>query len=122
MMINDVTDKDIAELNDDDLRELIGKLCEATLNKYNIDTMCVSYGGNQNEPDGGVDIRVKSAESFNEDGAIPRNNTIIQVKKPSMPNSAIKKEMTNKDGSIKESIKELVELSGAYIIKKPRKN
>ena len=116
MMINDVTDKDIAELNDDDLRELIGKLCEATLNKYNIDTMCVSYGGNQNEPDGGVDVRVKSAESFNEDWAIPRNNTIIQVKKPSMPNSAIKKEMTNKDGSIKESIKELVELSGAYII------
>lgn len=116
MVINDVTDKDIAELNDDDLRELIGKLCEATLNKYNIDTMCVSYGGNQNEPDGGVDIRIKSAESFNEDWAIPRNNTIIQVKKPSMPNSAIKKEMTNKDGSIKESIKELVELSGAYII------
>jgi len=115
-VINDITDKDIAELNDTDLRELIGKLCEATLNKNNIDTMCVTYGGDQNEPDDGVDVRVKSTNQFNDDWAIPRNNTIIQVKKPSMPNSAIIKEMTNKDGTIKECIKELVELNGAYII------
>ena len=57
-MINDITDKDIAELNDEDLRELIGKLCEATLNKNNIDPICVTYGGNQDEPDGGVDVRI----------------------------------------------------------------
>ena len=58
-MINDVTDKDISELNDSDLRDLIGKLCEATLNKYGIDSICVTYGGNQDEPDGGVDVRVE---------------------------------------------------------------
>ena len=115
-VINDVTDKDIQELNDADLRDLIGKLCEVTLNKYGIDSICVTYGGNQDEPDGGVDVRVKSIEKFNDAWAIPRNNTIIQVKKPSMPDSAIKKEMTNKDGSIKECIKELIELDGAYII------
>ena len=115
-MINDVTGKDISDLNDADLRDLIGKLCEATLNKYGIDSICVTYGGNQDEPDGGVDVRVKSTEKFNDDWAIPRNNTIIQVKKPSMPDSAIKKEMMNKDGSIKECLKELVELNGAYII------
>ena len=115
-MINDVADKDIQELNDSDLRELVGKLCEATLNRHNIDTICVTYGGNQDEPDGGVDVRVKSVEQFNEDWAIPRNNTIIQVKKPSMPNSEIIKEMTKKDGSVKDSIKELVKLDGAYII------
>lgn len=115
-MINDITDIDISELNDSDLRELIGKLCEATLKKHNIDTLCVTYGGKQDEPDGGVDVRIKSTEMFNEDWAIPRNNTIIQVKKPSMPNSEIIKEMTKKDGSVKESIKELLESNGAYII------
>ena len=115
-MINDITDKDIAELTDTDLRELIGKLCEATLNKNNIDTICVTYGGNQDEPDGGVDVRVKSTNEFNDNWAIPRNNTIFQVKKPTMPNSSIKKEMQNKDGKIKESIKELVKLNGSYII------
>ena len=115
-MINDVTDKDIENLNDSDLRELIGRLCEATLNKHNIDTICVTYGGNQDEPDGGVDVRVKSVEKFSEDWAIPRNNTIIQVKKPSMPNSEIIKEMTKKDGSVKDSIKELIKSDGAYII------
>ena len=115
-MINDITDKDIAELNDADLRELIGKLCEATLNKNNIDTICVTYGGNQDEPDGGVDVRIKSTDEFNDNWSVPRNNTIFQVKKPTMPKSSIKKEMLNKDGKIKESIKELVKLNGAYII------
>lgn len=98
-MINDITDIDIAELTDTDLRELIGKLCEATLNKNNIDTMCLTYGG--------VNVRVKSSAKFNEDWLIPRNNTIIQVKKPSMLDSAIIGEMTNKDGDIKDCIKEL---------------
>ena len=115
-MINDVTDKDISELSDADLRELVGKLCEATLNEHNIDTICVTYGGKQEETDGGVDIRVESLSEFNDDWAIPRNNTIIQIKKSSMPNSAIKKEMTKKDDEIKDCIKELVKYSGAYII------
>ena len=115
-MINDITCKDIKELSDTDLRELIGKLCEATLNKNNIDTMCVTYGGNQDESDGGVDVRVKSNECFCEDWAIPRNNTIIQVKKPKMPPSEIEKEMINKEGNVLESIKELVSVKGAYII------
>ncbi len=115
-MINDITDKDIAELNDEDLRELIGKLCEATLNKNNIDTICVTYGGNQNEPDGGVDVRIKSTDEFNDNWSVPRNNTIFQVKKPTMPKSSIKKEMLNKEGKVKDSIKELVKLNGAYII------
>lgn len=115
-MINDITDKDIKELNDTDLRELIGKLCEATLHKNNIDTICVTYGGNQDEPDGGVDVRVKSTDEFNDNWSVPRKNTIFQVKKPTMPKSSIKKEMLNKDGKIKESIKELVKLNGAYII------
>ena len=115
-MINDITDKDIAKLNDTELRELIGKLCEATLDKNYIDTVCVTYGGNQDEPDGGVDVRVESNECFCEDWAIPRNNTIIQVKKPKMPPSEIEKEMRNKEGNILESIKELVSVKGAYII------
>ena len=72
-MINDITERDIKELSDVDLRELIGKLCEATLDKNNVDTLCVTYGGNQDEPDGGVDVRVKSSEYFHEDWAIPRS-------------------------------------------------
>lgn len=116
ILINDITDKDIKELNDEELRELVGKLCEATLKRHNIDTICVTYGGDQNESDGGVDVRVKSTSKFNDDWAIPRNNTILQVKKPKMPESAIRKEMLNEEGKVKESINELVKLNGAYII------
>lgn len=75
-MLNGVTHEDIAQLNDTDLRELIGKLCETTLEKNNIDPICATYGGKQDESDGGVDVRVKSHATFNDDWAIPRNNRI----------------------------------------------
>ncbi len=115
-MINEVNEDDISKLNDADLRELIGKLCENTLDRYNIDSIGVTYGGKQDESDGGVDVRIKSSAIFDDAWAVPRNNTIFQVKKPKMTPSEIEKEMKKKDGKISKSIKELVNLRGAYII------
>lgn len=114
-MINGITDKDIKELSDSELRELVGKLCEATLHENKVDSICVKYGGNQDAPDGGVDVRVEASGEFQDDWAVPRSNTIFQVKKPSMPNASIKKEM-KKDEEVKDCIKELVGVKGAYII------
>ena len=105
-MINEVNEDDISKLNDTDLRELIGKLCENTLDRYNIDSIGVTYGGKQDESDGGVDVRIKSSAIFDDAWAVPRNNTIFQVKKPKMTPSEIEKEMKKKDGKISKSIKE----------------
>lgn len=113
----DITKEDIQSLNDTDLRILIGRLCEAELYEKNRSTRAVSYGGNQDEKDGGIDVKVEVTDTGDElNGFILKENTIFQVKKPSMPASKIKDEMNNKDGLLKESIKEVFSKNGAYII------
>lgn len=50
----------------------------------------VSYGGNQDEKDGGIDVQISCSNLENGD-FIPSQNTIFQVKKPKMSASKIKK-------------------------------
>jgi hypothetical protein len=50
----DITGEDIILLDDKDLRELIGRLCEAEVQKMNLSPIAVTYGGNQDAKDGGM--------------------------------------------------------------------
>ncbi|QHJ69794.1 hypothetical protein [Planococcus halotolerans] len=111
----DIEGKDISELTDTDLRALVGLLCEAELRSMNLPTAGVTWGGHQNAKDGGIDVRVELTTSVHDDGFIPRSNTGYQVKKPDMARSAIYKEMSENQ-ELKETIKNLVDLNGAYII------
>ncbi len=54
----DITGDDIAELNDVQLRALVGRLCEAELRSQNLPHAAVTWGGHQDAPDGGIDVRV----------------------------------------------------------------
>lgn len=110
----DITKEDIKLLNDSDLRELIGKLCEATLKKQNHSPSCVTYGGSQEARDGGVDVRV-CLENGKVAGFIPRNNTIFQVKLYDLVGEKIIQEMKPR-GILRDCIKELTDIGGAYII------
>ena len=112
----DVTKDDIKNLNDSDLRILVGKLCEAQLYEIGNDTCCVSYGGNQDEKDNGIDVKVNATKVTDTRSFIPMNNTIFQVKKPKMSPGEIKREMRTKKGYLRDSIKNLAEINGAYII------
>lgn len=112
----EITKEDIESLNDTDLRTLIGRLCEADLYALGDSTRHVSYGGKQDEKDGGIDVKVGATKIVENNGFILKNNTIFQVKKPSMTPSKIKSEMKNKDGSLKECILNLSKCNGAYII------
>lgn len=111
----DITGSDIQLLNDTDLRSLIGLLCEADLHALGLSTSGVTWGGNQNAPDGGIDVRVTLSSQLPDEGYIPRANTGFQVKKPDMPRSAIIDEMRPK-GVLRPAIGELVNSGGAYII------
>ncbi|WP_373033964.1 hypothetical protein [Sulfurovum sp.] len=111
----EITGNDIADLNDTDLRTLIGLLCEAELNSLGLPIAGVTWGGHQNASDGGVDVRVDVDTLPQIDGYIPRANTAFQVKKPDMPRAAIKKEMRPK-GVLQKFFSELAESNGAYII------
>lgn len=111
----DITGNDISDLNDSDLRSLVGLLCEAELSFYGIPTAGVTWGGHQNAPDGGIDVRVEVTNAPHSDSFIPRATTAYQVKKPDMPRSAINYEMKPK-GKLRDAIKDLVGSKGAYII------
>jgi hypothetical protein len=111
----DITPNDIAQLNDEQLRELVGLLCETEVRKREYPTSTVTWGGNQNAKDGGLDVRVRLAEDAAIDGYVPRWSTGFQVKSQNMSSAAISKEMCL-NGVLKESIREFSDNNGAYII------
>ena len=111
----EITGSDISLLKDNDLRDLIGLLCEADYKNKKLSTKGIYWGGDQDAPDGGFDVYVDHdipppIESF-----LPTQKTGIQVKKPNMPPSEIKKEMC-KNGILKPEIKKLINAGGSYII------
>jgi hypothetical protein len=111
----EVTPQDIANLNDVDLRELVGRLCEAELSSKGLSSAAVTWGGSQTAPDGGLDVRVALPVGSRVDGFVPRAETGFQVKTPDMGKAAIAKEMSPA-GILRPVIKELADASGAYII------
>jgi hypothetical protein len=113
----EITGDDIAGLGDDDLRTLVARLCEAELRRRNLPASSVTWGGNQNAKDGGLDVRIALPADTAIDGFIPRPATGYQVKKPDMPRNAILDEMRPKpDGFLRPVIAALAKSSGAYVI------
>lgn len=111
----EITGDDIAALNDEDLRTLVGRLCEAELRKHGQPVAAVTYGGNQTAKDGGLDVRVSLPPGTAITGFVPKAATGFQAKKSDMPRAAILDEM-KPNGVVRPSIVELAAASGAYII------
>ena len=57
-MILGVTADQIATLNDRDLRTLVGCLCEREVRAHGHSPAAVTWGGQQNAADAGIDVRV----------------------------------------------------------------
>jgi len=111
----EITGDHIALLSDGDLRNLIGLLCEADLRTRGLPASAVTWGGNQDAKDGGIDVRVALPAGTLIAGFIPRGACGFQVKRPDMPPSEIAPEMKPK-GKIRPAIAELAKASGAYIM------
>ena len=111
----EIRPKDISELDDKDLRTLVGLLCEAQMHSQGISPAGVTWGGHQNSKDGGIDVRVDLTAPFDSDDFVPRNQTGIQVKESDLAPAAIRNEM-QPNGQIRPAIIELAKLGGAYII------
>jgi hypothetical protein len=130
----EITGDDIALLRDDDLRTLVGRLCEEEVRKLGFATSVVTWGGDQDATDGGLDVRVELPRRTKIAGFIPRAVTGLQVKKSDMSGTRIVNEMrpaskgrvTAKGGRTKAKgqrrdklrpvIAELAAKGGAYII------
>jgi hypothetical protein len=53
----EITGDHVLLLNDQDLRTLIGLLCEAEARRCGASPLGVTWGGDQNAADGGLDVR-----------------------------------------------------------------
>ncbi|MCF2492849.1 hypothetical protein [Dyadobacter chenhuakuii] len=111
----EIADKDIAALNDTELRSLIGLLCEAECRKNGISSKAIQWGGPQDAPDDGIDVLVTSDTKFPTGSYIPRSHVIFQSKVTDMTPALIRKEM-KRSGELRESIFALAKTGGAYII------
>jgi hypothetical protein len=67
----EITGDHIALLSDGDLRNLIGLLCEADLRKRGLPTSVVTWGGEQDAKDGGIDVRVALPVGTPIEGFVP---------------------------------------------------
>jgi hypothetical protein len=111
----EITSDDIALLNDEDLRALVGRLCESEARRRGFSTSAVTWGGHQNAADGGLDVRVALPAGAAIDGFVPRPATGFQTKRTEMPRKEILSEM-RPSGVLRPVIQELADQSGAYII------
>ncbi len=112
-MIFEVTPEHIEKLSDEDLRILIGALCEQEALRSGNSPVGVTYSGHQNAADGGIDVAVDVEKPI--DGYVPRQQTGFQSKAEDMSAAAITKEM-RPDGKLRDSIRLLGEKEGAYIL------
>jgi hypothetical protein len=66
-----ITGKDIGSLSDAELRELTGKLCEADYLQAGLSIRKITWGGDQDAADGGVDVRVRRLPELSAEIAQP---------------------------------------------------
>jgi hypothetical protein len=111
----DVTGEHITKLTDADLRTLVARLCEAELRARMLPISAVTAGGDQDAPDGGIDVRVELPAGTVGLDFVRKPSTGFQVKHSDMPASAITAEMRPK-GMLRASIQQLGEQHGAYVI------
>jgi hypothetical protein len=111
----EIASGDIALLHDEDLRPLVGLLCESELRRRGLSASYVTWGGHQNAADSGLDVRVALSANSEIEGFVPRPSTGFQVKEQDMLPTKILEEMCP-SGIIRPVIQELSDLSGAYVI------
>jgi hypothetical protein len=109
--------EDVAGLDDALSRELIARLCRATLTARGHSQSAVTWGGDQRAKDGGVDVFVDTTSPM--DGDVPRPMTAFQVKAEKFPAGRIAGEMAPK-GAPRPAIEELAAHRGAYVIASTR--
>lgn len=111
----EISGTDITRLSDTDLRCLVRRLATAELRAQGCPVSSITAGGDQDAPDGGIDVRVECPIPLTTPDFVPRQHTGYQVKKSDMPASAIQAEM--RPGNVlRPAIRNLATASGAYVI------
>ncbi|WP_068436994.1 hypothetical protein [Magnetospirillum sp. XM-1] len=111
----DIDATHIAALDDTQLRELIRRLCAAELRRHGLPLSALTFGGDQDTPDGGIDGRVTLADGAPALDFIPRPKTGFQAKRTNITAGKVANAMHLK-GKLYPSVQALGEAEGAYVI------
>ena len=111
----DISGQQLKQLNGEELRELVARLCEAEMARAGSPVSAVRWSGAHTAPDGGLDIDCRVESGPFRGDFVPRVRTGFQVKKSSMPAGEIAKEMSPR-GKLRSIFRELAKSEGCYII------
>jgi hypothetical protein len=75
----EITADDIALLKDDDLRAVVGRLCESEMRRRGISASCVTWGGHQDAPDAGIDVFVSILSDRRESKGLPSQSLPLLI-------------------------------------------
>ncbi len=109
------TAEDVRKLDDAQLRDLVERLCRAELSVSTFGQDRLTAGGNQNAPDGGVDVRVEWESGPTKLGFLRHSPCLIQVKAEVMSRAKILAEMAP-DRRLRPALIEAARRSGSYFI------
>ncbi|QQP97960.1 hypothetical protein [Lysobacter enzymogenes] len=112
------TPSQIAQLNDEQARELLARLCRAELANLGLEA-AVTWSGDQRAADGGVDVRVEAMPVRELPLPLGRSVAVVQVKAENFGPKKIWKEMVIK-GALRPAIAELAQHGGIYLIASTR--
>ena len=111
----DITKDQLLKFPGENLRELVARLCEAEIRGEGAPVSDLRWGGDENAPDGGLDIDISIENRDFAGDFVRRARTGIQVKKSKMPPYKIKAEM-RPNGQLRPIFSELAQDNGCYII------
>ncbi len=110
----------IADLDDEQSRELLARLCRAELVRSGKSPALVTWGGDQRAIDGGIDVNVDSIDApFAKIAHLSSGGSIIQVKAEKFGPAKIEAEMKPK-GTIRPFFTTLNDTTGVYFIASTR--
>ena len=122
MTVFDIPLARLSELDDDDFKELIARLCEDEVERQGGNRLEVRWAGHRKAKDGGLDVVVETGDCFTRPNRLlPRKYTGLQVKTEKFEPRKIEKEMIKK-GNLRSSISKLAEEEGAYLIVSSKDN
>lgn len=111
----EVSKETVGGLGDELLRRLLQRLLEAETARLGISASCISVGGNQTAPDGGVDASIVWNGGPKADEWLPRRMTVFQCKAEIMGPKALAEEICPK-GVVRPVFESLARRRGAYVI------
>lgn len=110
-----ITKDQLRQLGEEDLEELVYRLCEAEVRQAGEPASSVKWRGALTAPDEGLDVEVCVENHEFAGDFVPRAQTGFQIKSSRLPANKIAEEMSP-EGLLRPAIADLAQKNGSYVL------